>query len=128
MLTALVTTSGPITRLAYNLTAWKAAPRRLDLDGREVRLEGFHAMDQNTVSLTDPRGNRTVLLLIPATMTERRGNAVLARASSPDNTASPHDLLTEDPRPASAPIPKQAETSPEARWETDGGHLLIERS
>lgn len=63
------------------MTAWEPAPRKLRVNGRQVRLEGFHALDQHTVSLTDPSGHRMVLFLIPAEMTELRANAVLAKAS-----------------------------------------------
>ncbi|GAA2805974.1 DUF5994 family protein [Saccharopolyspora taberi] len=119
LLTALTATSGPMTRLAYNPTGWEPATRKLRVNGRQVRLEGFHALDQRTVSLTDPSGHRMVLLLIPVETTELRGNAVLAKASEQDSAASPHDLLADDPTPT--------EESPEARWETDGGHLLTGR-
>ncbi|MEV5544142.1 DUF5994 family protein [Saccharopolyspora shandongensis] len=119
LLTALTATSGPMTRLGYNLTAWETAPRKVRVNGRQVRLEGFHGLDQRTVSLTDSSGHRMVLLLIPAEMSELRGNAVLAKASEKDGVASPHDLLADDP--------KATEDSPEARWENDGGHVLTVR-
>lgn len=119
LLTGLAATSGPMTRLAYNLTAWEPAPRKLRVQERPVRLEGFHALDQHTVGLTDPSGHRMVLLVIPAETTELRGNAILAKASGQDSVASPHDLLADDPRPT--------EEAQEARWETDGGHLLTVR-
>ncbi|MGP4017751.1 DUF5994 family protein [Saccharopolyspora sp. 5N708] len=130
LLTALTATSGPMTRLAYNLTAWEPAPRKLRVEGHQVRLEGFHALDQQTVSLTSPSGHRMVLLVIPVDTTELRGNAVLAKASQQDSVASPHDLLADDPKPTSAAtalIPQPAEASPEDRWETDGGHPLTAR-
>ncbi|WP_190816159.1 DUF5994 family protein [Saccharopolyspora pogona] len=130
LLTALTTTSGPMNRFAYNLTAWNPAPRKLRVEGHQVRLEGFHALDEHTVSMTSPTGHRMVLLVIPADTTELHGNEMLAKASEPDSVASPNDLLTDAPESASAAaalIPQQAETSPEARWETDGGQLLTTR-
>lgn len=127
LLSALTTSSGPMTRLSYNLTAWRASPRRLAVGGRPVRIEGFRSLDPRTVSLTDPSGHRTVLLLVPPEATERRGNALLARAARPDNVASPRDLLYDEPEPLAPSIPEQADESPEARWETEGGHLLADR-
>jgi hypothetical protein len=124
LLTALAAASGPMTRLAYNLTAWKPAPKKLRVQGHQVRIEGFHALDRHTVGLTDPSGHRMVLLLIPAETTELRGNAILAKASEQDNVASPRNLLADDPTSVTAVIPQQNEASPDARWETDGGHLL----
>lgn len=130
LLTALYPSSGPMERFAYSLTAWEESPRKLSVEGHQVRTEGFRALDQNTVSMTRPDGQRMVLLVIPVDTTELRGNAVLAKASEQDSVASPHDLLTEDSKPAS-PAPalsaQPAEEPPEARWETDGGHLLTGR-
>ena len=116
LLTALTASSGPMTRLAYNLTAWNPAPRKLRVQGHQVRLEGFRTLDRRTVSLTDPSGHHVVLLLIPADTTEPRGNAALARAAEHNSVASPAELLADDPA--------STEESPEARWETEGGHLL----
>ncbi|TDD33779.1 DUF5994 family protein [Saccharopolyspora elongata] len=127
LLTALAATRGPMTRLAYNPAAWEPAPRKLRIEGHQVRLEGFHTLDQHTVSLTDPSGHRMVLLVIPADTTELRGNAVLMRASEPDNVATPRDLLADAPNSVPAVVPQPTEASPEARWETDGGHLLAVR-
>lgn len=116
LLTALTPTSGPMTRLAYNLTAWNPAPRKLRVQGRQVRLEGFNTLDRRTVSLTDPSGHHVVLLVIPADTTEHRGNAVLARASEHNSVASPAELLADHPT--------STEESSESRWETEGGHLF----
>src|SRR5437763_5645776 len=130
LLAGLTATSGPITRLAYNLTAWAPAPRKLRVEGHQVRLEGFHTLDEHTVSMTRPSGHRLVLLVIPVDTTELRGKALLAKASEHGSVASPHELLADAPMPASAAaalIPQSAEASPEARWETDGGHLLTIR-
>jgi hypothetical protein len=130
LLAALTATSGPMTRLAYNLTAWEPAPRKLRVEGHQVRLEGFHTLDQHQVSVTSPSGHRMVLLVIPADTTELRGNAVLAKASEQDSVASTDDLLADDPSPTSAAAaltPQPAEASPEDCWETDGGHVLDER-
>lgn len=116
LLTGLSGASGPMTRLAYNLTAWKAAPRKIRVQGHQVRLEGFHTLDPRTVSLADSCGHHIVLLLIPVETTELRGNELLASAAEHNSVASPAELL--------ANAPTTTEDSPEARWETDGGHLL----
>ncbi len=119
LLTGLAATTGPMNRLAYNLTAWEPAPRKLRVQGRQVRLEGFHTLDQHTVSLTDPSGHRMVLLIIPTDTTELRGNALLTKVSDKGSDASPDALL--------ADVPERPEESSEARWESDGGHLLMVR-
>lgn len=119
LLTGLAATSGPITRLAYNLTAWEPAPRKLRVQERQVRLEGFHGLDQHTISLTNPSGHRMILLVIPEKTAELRGNAILTKASEQDSAASPHDLL--------ADIQDPPEESSESRWETDGGYLFTAR-
>lgn len=119
LLTGLAATTGPMNRLAYNLTAWDPVPRKLRVQGHRVRLEGFHTLDQHTVSLTDPSGYRMVLLVVPTDTTELRGNAILTLASEEDSGASPDALL--------ADVPNRSEESSEARWESDGGHLLTVR-
>jgi hypothetical protein len=48
--------------------------------------------------------------------TELRGYAALAKAAEHDDVVSPAELLADDPT--------SIEESPEARWETEGGHLL----
>ncbi|MEV4729612.1 DUF5994 family protein [Saccharopolyspora sp. NPDC049426] len=87
LLTALTATSGPMTRLAYNLTAWNPAPRKLRVQGHQVRLEGFRTLDRRTVSLTDPSGHHLVLLLIPPTRPNPAGTRPWR--GRPSATASP---------------------------------------
>lgn len=128
LLAALTTENGHVNRLAYNLTAWEPAPRKIDVRGHQVRLEGFHHLDRRTVAVTGSGGLHKVLLVVPPDTTAPGGDAVLATAADRDNAASPGELLAEARTPSTTGVtssPRPAETAPEASWETDGGHLLV---
>lgn len=40
-----------VSRVAYHRDRWKAAPRRISVDGRWVRLAWFRGLDRDSVSL-----------------------------------------------------------------------------
>src|SRR6185295_2984246 len=42
---------GSVWRVVFALDSWDAAPRRIQLDGHSVRLEGFRSQDGNTISV-----------------------------------------------------------------------------
>jgi uncharacterized protein DUF5994 len=51
----------PIT---YHLHVWYRAPRRLQIQGRTVRLGGFNTSDPLTVRLSDPWGRERIDMLV----------------------------------------------------------------
>ena len=44
---------GAITRVTYHLAEWAKAPRRIVIDGRSVRLDGYNAQPANTLGILD---------------------------------------------------------------------------
>lgn len=53
-----------IVHVSYNLDYWDAAPRRIRIEGRRVRLAGFHQQNPLTVFLSDARHGDTAELLM----------------------------------------------------------------
>jgi hypothetical protein len=53
-----------INRITYNLHAWNPAPRRMQIEGRTVRLGGFTVGDLSTVTLSDPWGRERIDILV----------------------------------------------------------------
>ncbi len=65
LLAVLWTASREVNRISYTRSAWDPAPRRLQIEGREVRLGGFDTSDPLTVRLTDAwRRERVDILVI----------------------------------------------------------------
>lgn len=73
-----------IIRVTYNLKAWDAAPRHLQIEGRTVRLGGFATSDPTTVRLTDgwARERIDVLVLAPDSDPDVAQRALMIAAES----------------------------------------------
>lgn len=99
-------------RVTFNLTAWNPPARRLSVDGKDVRLEGFRTQHANTLTVigTDRRTRLTLLVIPPAT-DPSHAYQVLEAAAERDNVDGPDALLRD--RAGSAT----------QRWETEGGRL-----
>lgn len=112
LLAALADRLGRAGRITFNLTAWNPSPRRLSVDGDDVRLEGFRTQHANTLTVigTDRRTRLTLLVIPPAT-DPVHAYQVLDAAAEQDNVDSPEALLRD--RAGSAT----------QRWETEGGRL-----
>jgi hypothetical protein len=65
LLTALTGRLGTIERMAYRITEWRPAARRVDGAGRSVKLGGFHHQGAHTVDVRASSGTRVTLLVIP---------------------------------------------------------------
>jgi hypothetical protein len=107
---------GRIERVAYGLSTWDTAPRKADMDGVRVRLEGFTHQDQNIIYVTGSRGGRISLLVVPPGMTDTAGHDAMMTAGHRANADRPEEILAA----ATVPAPRQAEHSTERR-ENDGG-------
>lgn len=94
LLAVLAIRLGPIERVSYNLTTWDAAPRRLDIDGRQLRLGGFRAQHPHTVDVIGPSGSRLTLLVLPPDTDPVAAHRTLMTASRRDNVDSVDRLLT----------------------------------
>lgn len=62
----LWTAARDVNRVAYPIESWLPAPRRLCIEGRQVRLGGFAHQDPSMLSLRDAWGaERIDILVIP---------------------------------------------------------------
>lgn len=95
---------GRIERVAYALSAFDPNPRRFEIDGQRVRLEGFTYQDQNIIHVTGSNRGRISLLVIPPEMTETAAHEALMTAGHRGNTDRPEDILTAN----AVPAPRQA--------------------
>ncbi len=112
---------GRVERVSYHLGAWDAAPRRIDVDGRPLRLGGYRAQNPHTVDVVGSTGRRITLLVLPPSTAEATAHEVLMMAARRDNVDAIDELLA----PTAAAVPPQPDRYLAAaafnRWEVDGG-------
>jgi Family of unknown function (DUF5994) len=96
LMDVLWTAAREITRVTYNLTAWNPAPRRMEIEGRTVRLGGFATSDPLTVRLSDAYATERIDVLVIAPDT---ASAIAERAmqiaSQADNPYRAADILAQ---------------------------------
>lgn len=66
LMEVLWTAAREVNRITYHLHSWDRAPRRMQIEGRTVRLGGFHTSDSLTVRLSDPWGRERIDVLVIA--------------------------------------------------------------
>lgn len=110
---------GQVHRVAYGLSTWDSAPRRLTVDGSLVRLEGFTYQDQNIMHVTGANRGRISLLVVPPEMADPAGHDALLTAGRRGNADRPEEILAA----SSLPTPRLAADAAEDRWEGDGGNV-----
>ncbi len=76
---------GPVERVAYNLDAWAAVPRKISINGETVRMAGFHSLDRDTVHMIGAR-RRLVLTVVPPDADEQTAAAALTAAGQVPTT------------------------------------------
>lgn len=88
---------GWVERVTYNLSVWDPAPRRVTVDGRVVRLEGFVSQPAEVVTVVGRGGRlRLTLLVVPPDTDPATAERVVARASRPGNAENIRTLLAVD--------------------------------
>jgi hypothetical protein len=127
LLAVLAIRLGRIERVTYNLTWWRPAARRLTMDGRAIRLEGFRSQHLDTVTVIGDDQQRLTLLVVPPATNPAAAHHVLMAASHRNNLDSIETLLAPS-LVTSFAVPGNADgaelTDPVAqRWETDGGRV-----
>lgn len=95
---------GRILRAAYALSTWENTPRRLEVDGHPVHMEGFTYQDQNIIHVTGVNRGRLALLVIPPDLTDSAGHDALMTAAHRGNADRTEDLLAG----VALPAPRQA--------------------
>lgn len=96
---------GQVQRVAYSLSAWDPAPRRFEVAGYRVRLEGFSYQNRNVIHVTGSNRGRISLLVVPPEMTDAAGHDALMIAGRRGNADLPEEILAAFslPRPRVAP-------------------------
>ncbi|MFF0149609.1 hypothetical protein ATK36_3584 [Amycolatopsis sulphurea] len=126
LLAVLAIRPGRIERVTYNLTMWQAAARRLTIEGRTVRLEGFRSQHPGTVTVAGQGRQRLTLLVVPPETTAASAHDTLMTASQRDNVDSTETLLALSRLTRFAAPEKSGAEFMEAetqRWEVDGGRV-----
>ncbi len=84
-----------ISRVAFRMENWDAAPRRLSADARAIRLGWFQGLDPHLVRLTGGEGGqaRLDLLVVPPDTREPVATGAMAAASAPENHGSATAVL-----------------------------------
>lgn len=94
LLGVLAVRLGQVRQVAFALDAWDAAPRRVVIDGHDVRLEGFRSQDASVVYVTGTNRQRISLLVVPPEAAEGAGHEAMMAAARPDNADSIATLLS----------------------------------
>jgi hypothetical protein len=97
-----------VTRAAYNPAAWDPAPRRLQADGRVIRLGWVRSLDPQLIDLTgDWHRGRVDLLVVPPDTAPDAARRAVAAATDRANHLAPTALLQQE----------------WAVWDSEEGHL-----
>ena len=94
LIAVLSVRQGAISRVRYNLTEWRITPTELVTDERAVQLDGSRGQSPNTVEVLDAKGNKVVLLVVPAHIDPDQAHAIVMAAVAPGNASSADTLLT----------------------------------
>ena len=73
---------------------WAPAPRKVSIDGRTVRLDGYHRQPPNTLGVADGYGNKIVLLVVPAHTEPDRAHTIVMAAAAADDATNVDTLLS----------------------------------
>jgi hypothetical protein len=115
-----------VERVTYHLGTWDVAPRRINVDGRLLRLGGYRSQNPHTVDVIGLNGRRLTLLVLPPSTEEAIAHQVLMQAGRRDDADSIDELLAPVGAPVAAvPVQPDGYRADAAvdRWEVDGGRL-----
>jgi hypothetical protein len=83
-----------VTRVAYNPDSWAPTTRRLQADGRTIRLGWFRHLDRQLLNLTgDVTRGRLDLLVVPPEWTATDAQRAFSAATDRGNREEPTALL-----------------------------------
>ncbi|BBZ21940.1 MULTISPECIES: DUF5994 family protein [Mycolicibacter] len=119
LLAVLSVRLGRIGRVLYKLNEWASAPRRLVIDRRPVRLDGYRLQPTGTVEVLGLNGERLTLAVVPARADPSDAHATMMTAAQPKNDVKVSDLLTLSER---ARERNNLAVGALDRWESEGGN------
>lgn len=126
-LLAVLGADGQVRRVSYHLDSWERADRKLEAGDITVRMEGFHSIQPDTVTLVNSDYTRIRLLVVPPGTPGGVARAVLRSTATSNATATVEDILSSNGATSGTnpvqPVPKPRETLDQDRWEGEGGHF-----
>lgn len=126
-LLAVLGAYGRVRRVSYHLDSWERADRKLEAGGITVRMEGFHSIQPDTVTLVNSDHTRIRLLVVPPGTPDGVARAVLRSAAAANATATVEDILSSNgatPRTNPEHAPRGTrDTIDEYRRGSDGRHF-----
>ncbi|MBE1496111.1 hypothetical protein H4696_003211 [Amycolatopsis lexingtonensis] len=105
------------------MSEWDSAPRRVEIGGHVVRLDGLLDRDGHVLSITGPESDQLTLLVVPPDATDAAGHRALTSASRRGNTDRPADILTASGALVAPAAPRRHPDTTEDGWETEGGQV-----
>ena len=101
LLAALTVRLARIERVSYHLTTWSPARRRLNLDGRIIRLDGFRSQHTDIVTVIGATDRpRLTLLVVPPETDPNLAHQIMTTAAHRDNVDTADTLLATRDLPA----------------------------
>jgi hypothetical protein len=113
LLTVLAVRLGRVESVSYNLDEWGPTARKMTLDGRLVRLEGYRSQHLATIDV-HAANQRITLLVVPPEATQEAAHGALKAAGRRANADSVEALLR-------AGDAGDADELAQLRWDLDGG-------
>jgi hypothetical protein len=94
LLDVLWTAARDVNRVSYPIDAWLPVPRRVHIEGRQVRLGGFTHQDPSMISLRDAWGTERIdILVIPPEAEPDLAAAAMVLASRSGSNESAARML-----------------------------------
>lgn len=118
LLAVLSVRLGRISRVLYNLNEWDSAPKKLVIDGRPVRLDGYRIQPIDTVEVLGLDGDRLTLMVVPTRTGPTDAHDAMMTAAQSKGAVSVSDLLTASPRERER---RNLAATALDRWESEGG-------
>lgn len=84
---------GGVARVQYGLSEWASAPRKVSVDGRVVRMDGYQRQPPHTIGVSGARGSGVVLLVVPAQTEADRAHTIVMAAAATADASSVESLL-----------------------------------
>jgi len=93
LLAVLSVRLGEIGRVVYQLDEWPTPPKKLAIDGRTVRLDGYRRQPVSTVEVLGLDRRKVVLLVVSPNADSDQAHAIMMTAAGPDNALTVNSLL-----------------------------------
>jgi Family of unknown function (DUF5994) len=117
LIAVLSVRQGAISRVMYNPSEWTATPTELVTRERAVQLDGSCGQPPNTVEVLDAKGNKVVLLVVPAHIDPDQAHAIVMAAVAPGNVSSVDALLMISVKDRESRTKREAARE---RWDSQG--------